>query len=195
MTSKKQTKKTGNKKTSKAKNPKAIPKGSGTKKKVIKSNNAKKENNILKGFFIFLILVLVLIAGIWIISQSVKYSKYKDVVEFETIQEGDLIFYKTFLSVGSSDEIENYNLFLRTKPKDLEKVSFEGVEDFNLMKLVAININPEQDFNCDGDGVIAIANLMNLHKIINSEFFMDQNATCDGTGRYNYFYVQEGEKT
>ena len=119
-------------------------------------------------------MVFLLIAGFFFISKAVRFSEYKEVVKFETIQEGDLIFYKTPLSVQEENELKKYNLYLRTKPKKLEKIPFE-VDDFSLMKLVAIN--SEKDFNCEGDGAIAIANLANLHNLIGSEFFVDKNAT------------------
>ena len=163
---------------------KELPK---VKKKVL-----DKENKILIWVFAIIIMVFLLIAGFFFISKAVRFSEYKEVVKFETIQEGDLIFYKTPLSVQEENELKKYNLYLRTKPKKLEKIPFE-VDDFSLMKLVAIN--SEKDFNCEGDGAIAIANLASLHNLIGSEFFVDKNATCDSSGRYNYFYLKEGEET
>jgi hypothetical protein len=51
-------------------------------------------------------------------------------------------------------------------------------------------------FNCDGDGVIGIANVLNLYKIIGTQVIKDENASCDDLlGRYMFLNIKEGNET
>jgi len=54
-------------------------------------------------------------------------------------------------------------------------------------------ISFEKDFNCDGDAIIAVANLAKLHEVLGISLIRDENATCDS--RYTYLRLQEGDKT
>jgi hypothetical protein len=159
----------------------------------VSKKTIQKENKILSWVIAIILIVFLLIMGIFFTSKAVRFSKYNDILEFETVQEGDLIFYKTTLSVQEGKVLQPYNLYLRTKPKDLEKVPFEESDNFELMKFSAIN--PEEGFICEGDGTIAIANLASLYKIIGGEFYVDENSTCDGTGRYTYFDLKHSNNT
>lgn len=159
--------------------------------KLSKPGQDKHQNKVLRNLLIGIVLILGGIAGIYYYTQSQIYFDY-DGVEFMTISEGDLIFYKTSIPVMHEGKKTPYNFYLRTKPTKLEKVPFE-VDDFELMKYNVIN--QEEAFHCDGYGIIAVQNLANLHRVAGANFFKDENATCDGTSRYNYFTLKSGEET
>ncbi len=157
----------------------------------------KKQNEILKNFFIwmgvFVFIVIIAIVGI----NSIKHFKYKE-LEFSTEKYGELIFYKTSLPVNYKDGATgkvisaDYNFYFRNDPRELENISFNG--DMILKENMVINMT--NDFNCDGDGVIAIANLLNLYKVIGVNVIKDENATCDDIyGRYMFLRIKEGNET
>jgi hypothetical protein len=49
------------------------------------------------------------------------------------------------------------------------------------------------NLTCDGDSIIALANLENLHTVIGASWVIDNNATCDE--RYNLYKIIEANKT
>lgn len=176
---------------SKESKDKIIEKEGKEKVPLIKKGQDEHQNKVLRNIIIGIILVFAIVVGIYYYTQSQIYFDYKG-VEFTTVSEGQLIFYKTSIPVNNKGSIVPYNFFLRTKPTKLEDVPFE-VDSFTLMKNVVIN--QEEPFNCDGDGVIAIANLARLHQVMGINFFKDENATCDDSGRYGYLTLKSGGET
>jgi hypothetical protein len=151
----------------------------------------KHQNNILKGILVILgVIILGIIAWV-VISKNVSTFEYKD-LEFEIVQEGDLIFYRTGLPTMYQGQLTEYSFYLRNDARKLdEKVPFQGVLD---LKSQAV-LNLENEFNCEGKGVIAVANLLKLYQFIGIEVMADQNATCDEEARYTYIEIVEGEET
>ena len=84
----------------------------------------------------------------------------------------------------------NYNFFLRNDPRK-SKVDFNG--ELEIKKLAVMN--SEEEFSCDGNGIIAVANLRQLYEMVGTKIIRDENATCDSEGRYIYINLKEGEKT
>jgi len=85
-----------------------------------------------------------------------------------------------------------YNFYLRNDPRKLDEgVSFNG----NLSLAQNLVLNSTEDFNCDGFGIIATANLVNLYKVSGINVIKDQNATCDSEGRYAFINLQKGSET
>ena len=90
---------------------------------------------------------------------------------FEVLQEGNVKFYHTsfiihkfFESANSNVPIKqtvDYNVYLRKDPRKLEKISFSG--EMNRLEMMVLNDSGE--FNCEGKGVIAIAN---MNQILNA---------------------------
>jgi hypothetical protein len=158
--------------------------------------NPKQEGNQIKVIKSILIIgsliILGIIAGV-VYGDMSNNSNYKDIVKFEKSYDGALEFYVTNIPVMNKNIKTPYNFFLRTNPKDLEKIKFED-EDFALMKFVALNL--KDDFECAGDHrQVALANLRNLYTVSGASFVFDSTATCEEEGRYTLFNLIEGSET
>jgi len=151
----------------------------------------KQENKILRNILIITGIIILLVVGAYFYIDSLRSYNYEG-VEFTTIQEGELILYKTFLPVPYQGEIVPYNIFFRTKPTKLKNIEF-NTEDFTLMKNVALNIKTE--FDCKGYQSIAIGNIGVVHNVARINLMHDQNATCDPQGRYMLINIEEGDKS
>lgn len=160
-------------------------------KRIRKKEQVKSEDKILKNFFIGIGAVIVVIVLIILILNSAKNFEYEG-IKFKIVREGDLILYQTSLPVIYQGKTIPYNFYLRNDPRDLgENVHFYG--RINLEQILVINST--ESFNCDGDGIIAIANLVNLYRISGIEVIKDENAECDAEGRYAFIQLQEGNET
>jgi hypothetical protein len=151
----------------------------------------KKENKILKIVLLFIgIFFLVLIIS-FVVMRNSSHPKYGGLT-FNAVQQGQILFYHTTFPVIYKGNISEYNIYLRNSPKDLKKeVPFKG--EIGSITNTVINITKE--FDCNGDQVIAIANMVNLYGAIGNKLIRDENASCDPSGRYTYIVVQPGEKT
>jgi len=158
-----------------------------------KENQIERESRQLRNILIGIgaIALVFIIAEVWF-NLSVNF-KYEG-VRFEiTKDEGGLIFYKTAFPVYSSNgtHVADYNFYLRKDPRKLKEIPWNG--SYILMKDVIVNMTKE--FNCDGDGIIAIANFVNVHKFFGAEIMKDENASCDSTGAYSFISIEEGNET
>ena len=135
------------------------------------------------GFILFFLLVLFAI-------YSSSHFKVEG-VEFERMKIGEILVYRTSLPVNYNNTVATYNFYLRSDPRELEKISFDG--EIILQKNMVLNTMNE--FNCEGDAVIAIANIQNLYNLIGTKMISDANATCDSQGRYVFTTIKEGEET
>jgi len=164
-----------------------------TKKEEIKEKKKIKseEDKVLRFVLLFIgVFFLVLIVSFFVIRQQ-NNPDYEGLT-FNVIQEGEITFYQTSFPVLYQGEVAEYNIYLRNNPKELaRKVAFEG--EIDSIKDTVINITKE--FDCDGDQVIAIANLVNLYNALGKDIMADNNASCDELGRYMYIVVQPGEET
>lgn len=151
----------------------------------------KKEKKIFKGIIVVMLLIS-LFFGVfyWVISSS-QFRDYKG-IEFQLTKEGSLLFYKTAIPVIYNNKPVDYNFYLRIDPNIQKFVEFNS-SDIELKKIVVLN--KEGDFGCEGDGIIALANLANVFKAIGANVITDPNATCDAQSRYNYINVIKGDKT
>lgn len=152
----------------------------------------KKQNDQLK---IILIVLAGLIAFIILALVALKMIRtvYYENVKFEIVQEGELIFYNTKIPLYNEydEKYADYNFYLRTNPKDLKQIPFEG--ELDLKKGYTINLTKE--FGCSGYGAIAFANLMKQYEVSGITFINDKNASCDNLNRYVYYEIKEGNET
>lgn len=157
-----------------------------TKDELVKQQNQLR--NILWVLGIVILIIIFILAGLKII----RISHYEN-VKFEIVQEGDLIFYNTKIPLydSSYNHVADYNFYLRTPPRELEKVPFEG--DLSLLKGYVLNVT--ENFDCDGDGVISLANLARQYQVAGMVYINDTNAGCDSENRYLYFELKEGDET
>ncbi|MFH1358733.1 MAG: hypothetical protein ABIH37_02510 [archaeon] len=164
----------------------------GVKKKNKKAKSTKKPDSkakILKITLLlcFAILILILVAYFYI--NSLREYTYKG-VDFTTIQEGKLILYQTAVPVFNQGNMVPYNFYFRTNPRELVKMKFDN-SDFELMQNTVLNF--QGSFDCEGYGIIAVANLAQLHDVLEINVIRDENATCDE--RYLLLNLIEGEET
>ena len=161
-------------------------------KKEATKEQMKYENKILKNFLILIgaifIAIVLVIYGI----NSIRNFEYRG-IEFEVVKEGNLILYQTTLPVVYNNEKSSYRFFLRKDPRKLNVLVSDAIE---FKQNMVLNITSDLDhFNCDGDGVIAIANLINLYGVLEINMMRDENASCDEQGRYMFVQIQPGNET
>jgi len=118
-------------------------------------------------------------------------------VDFAVEKTGSLIFYHTQIPYYAKDPKIKYNFWIRNNPKALEnKVDFDG--EMYIRPIIVFNLTGS-DFQCDGDGIIAMKNLEQLYQVLGSKVIVDPNATCEteypDTPRYVYVNIQPGEQT
>jgi hypothetical protein len=151
----------------------------------------KQENKILRNVLIFIGIFFAILIASFIIMRFSNHPKYSGLT-FNVIQEGQLTFYQTSIPTLHNGTVAQYNIYLRNDPKELKKeVPFVGAID----SIDNTVINITQEFDCNGDQVIAIANIVNLYGALNKKIMKDENASCDELGRYMYIVVQPGEET
>ena len=175
--------------------------------KMINNNNYDKKekemnyhNKILAGFFIAIAIILISIVSFNIFSKKLNNFEYYG-YDFNILKEGDINFYHTSFVINKITESSNsnipfkeeidYNVYLRKDPRNLEKISFNG--EINQKEMMVINISNE--FNCEGKGVIAVANMAQIFGSVGTKIITDPNATCDDQGRYMFVQIQKGDKT
>jgi hypothetical protein len=153
----------------------------------------KKEKKI----FIGIILVMVGLALVFLVTYMImnytktfEYNGVKFYIDKEDLK--GITLYKTSLPITIEGGTKGtYNFYLRKDPRSLTDVTFEG--DLVLKENLVINMT--NDFNCNGDGIIAIANLVKLYNIMAVEVMKDENATCDAQGRYMFLRIENGNQT
>ena len=161
------------------------------KKEIPKKEQAIDQNKILRNFFIGMAILILLIILVVYAVQSTKKFEYRG-VDFKIVKSGNLVFYNTKIPVVVDGKNAEYNFYLRNDPRKLDEgVSFNG----NLSLAQNLVLNSTEDFNCDGFGIIATANLVNLYKVSGINVIKDQNATCDSEGRYAFINLQKGSET
>lgn len=157
----------------------------------VSEGQIKKENKILGIILMILGTALIIFLVTHFIVQAPKTFEYKNMT-FDIIDEGNVRFYHTSFPWEINKQKVTYNVYLRKDPRQNEKnVPFEG----NLVITKAIVLNTEGDFNCEGNGVIAIANFNQIFTALGATIMNDPNATCDDQGRYNLITIKAGNET
>ncbi len=153
----------------------------------------KKENKTLIWVFVIIGIIIVLGFGIFFYSQSLKSFEYKN-IKFDIIKDqGGRIFYHTGIPIVKNNTNFIYNVYLRNDPRRLEEVetAIMGIQGSDIVIL-----NMTNSFNCDGDGIISIANMGQiLDGLFNTKIAKNSTLSCDSLERYVYINIQEGNKT
>jgi hypothetical protein len=156
-------------------------------------SDKSKENKTLKNFFIWMGICIAVIVLITLTINATKNFNYHG-LKFNFVKEGNLPFYQTTFqinSVSTGKALANYNFYIRNDPRKLEQeVPFEG--ELEVTKILVVNST--DGFSCEGKGVLAIGNLLNL-PYIGVEIKKDENATCDPSGRYTFLEIEPGNET
>ena len=170
---------------------KILEKINSEKEDIPEERDIEKENKILRDILISLgIFVLIVLIAAFFIRSSTHF-KYNG-VKFNMVKEGELLLYHTSFPVVYQDKEAEYNLYLRNDPRELGgKVPAKGT----LLSIEDTVINITEEFDCNGDEVIAIANLINLYNALGKDIMKDENASCDEQGRYIYLQILSGNET
>ncbi len=137
----------------------------------------------------FCVLVFLSIYFVIKLSNQFEYNGVSFAVDKTTMTGTTL--YRTSIPVIYQGSPADYNLYLRKDPRILSLIPFNGILNINTNMVV----NMTDDFNCNGDGIIGVANLVKLYGLIGTEVIQDANATCDAEGRYMFLRVEEGNET
>lgn len=162
------------------------------KEKAPTDEQIKKEKKTFRNVMIVMgVCVLFFLATYFIInwSKQFNYNGVNFVVD-KTAMAGKTL-YKTSIPVLYQGNIADYNIYLRRDPRTTGLISFDGT--LNINSNMVINIT--QDFNCNGDGIIGVANFLKLYNLIGTTVIKDENATCDDNGDYMFVKIKEGNET
>ena len=163
-----------------------------------KIRKEQEENKQLKKIFLIIGIFALSFAVVFIFINSMNHFEYKGInfeVDKKTIS-GKTI-YKTSLPVDSKSKVTgkavvaNYNFYFRKDPRRLKDVPLMG--ELTLMRNLVMNFTG--DFNCDGDGIIAVANLVNVLNVLDVKVVKDETAGCDSEGAYTFLQLQTGNET
>ena len=163
-------------------------------KKKEQNKKQKEQDKALRNIFIFLVVVILGFLAVFIIinlSNSFSYNGVKFYSD-KTAMQGRTLYRTSFPVYKEGEKIADYNFYLRTNPNELKNIPFNG----NLtMKKITV-LNPNGELNCDGDGMIAVGNIVqNLYSYLNISVIRDENATCDDLGRYSLINIEVSDVT
>jgi hypothetical protein len=161
------------------------------KEEVIKEGQKKEENKMMISILICLGFLLLFVLLYFLAVRSSTHFQY-DGVKFTVIKQGQLTLYQTSFPVIYKGNKSVYNIYLRNDPRKLGK---EVPAPNTPVSIANTVVNITQEFNCNGDQVIAIANLVNLYGAIGKKIIRDENASCDPLGRYMYLVIELGNET
>jgi hypothetical protein len=152
----------------------------------------KKEKKI----FLIIILVMVGLAALFAITYFVSDSFNHFTIEGvkftldKTTMTGKTL-YRTSLPVTYNGSKATYNFWLRNNPQQTIKIPFNGT----LLIMRNMVLNQTENFNCDGDGIIGVANLLKVYNVLGVNVIADKNATCDSQERYVFLNIKAGNET
>jgi len=175
------------------------------KEKPATEGQLKKEKKIFAGILIVMGACVLFFLAFWAITyfsnhfeiEGVKFEVDKTSVRGRTLYKTSLpgIINKSgSFVIGNykTGQKADYNIYFRKDPRQLQEMSFYG--GIKQIKWENV-INMTDSFNCNGDGVIAIANLLKLHEVMGANIIQDANASCDYQGKYGWIGIQEGNET
>ncbi len=154
---------------------------------VIRKNQIKQENKILKITLIIIAIIALILIGFWI-GQRHKTFEYQG-LKWDVIKAGHITFYHTYFYVTPTHK---HNVYLRNDPRKLEKeVPFIG--DLRVAGIVVMH--GIDDFKCNGYGIASQASMEQVLNAWGIRVTTDPNATCDKQGRYTYIEFVAGNQT
>ena len=164
--------------------------GEEIKNEVVPEKQSKNENKTLRNVLIILGILMVFFFAVYSLKTESTSFQYKG-INFDIVKDnGGIAPYKTSLPVNYQGKIVPYNFFLRNDPRSLDNVSFSGEIVFK--KLMVMNAT--DSLNCNGDGIISVANVANLYRILGTKVIKDENATCDSNGAYMFMNINQGDQ-
>ena len=144
------------------------------------------ENKTLRNIVIALVILSASFLIGWFFMSNNDF-EYKGIT-FEVVKE--IAPYRTSIPVLYQGVETDYNFYLRNDPRELDKINFDG--NLNLKPFMVVNAT--NSLGCNGDGIISIANLANLYRVLGTQVIRDQNATCNQNGTYMFVnLIEENE--
>jgi hypothetical protein len=155
---------------------------------------SKKRNNILRNFLIIVSILFVgFIIGSMIISsqntfdyRGVKFQIVKEIAPYKT----NLLLNQRSSITGAVTQIPYY-YYIRTDPRELDKIPFEG----KLVLMDNMIVNSTEDFNCGGQGILGMTNLARLLQSTGINVIKNKTADCDPYGQYLFLNLEPGNET
>jgi len=151
------------------------------------------QNKLLRNIFIAIGMVILGFLITLMVFYSMSHFE-SDGVKYNILKEGTIKFYHTSFPsnfVTKSRTID-YNVYLRNDPRELKSIPFEG--DLVLLEMAVID--SKENFDCEGDGVIAVANFNQIMGAMGVQINKDpEYAQCDSAGRYMFFNLKSGDET
>lgn len=153
----------------------------------------KNESRMLRNLLLVLGLLAAVIVFIVILNNTSK-TFVIDGVSYTKIQQGQLALYNTKVPVIYHGSKAEYNFYLYNDPKKLQsQVPFNG--NLSIVPGTVFVLNATGDFNCNGDGIIGIANFVNLYNLLGKMIKDPTVVGCDLSGKYTFIGIQESNKT
>lgn len=149
----------------------------------------EKQNKILMGVFATIIFLVAVLVVFFYVEGRMSHFVYKG-VSFDTIKQNSLVFYKTGFPVIANGQNATYNFYIRNDPRNLERINFTG--DIVFRSDMVLNIS--NDLNCNGDGVIAVANLVNMN-IFRMNVFKNESMGCNPEGNYTFVNIRSANES
>jgi hypothetical protein len=173
------------------------------KEKIVEAHGMEEEkteskDQLKKEKKIFLIVILAMVGFValfavtYFISDSFNHLTVEGVAFTvdKTTMTGKTL-YRTFIPVNYNGSKANYNFWLRENPQKTNKIPFNGT----LLIMRNMVLNQTENFNCDGDGIIGVANILKLYNVLGVNVISDKNATCDSMERYVFLNIKAGNET
>ncbi|MDO8468005.1 MAG: hypothetical protein Q7S56_03625 [Nanoarchaeota archaeon] len=162
-----------------------------------KIENKGQRNEEKKQLVIILsicVIVIALVAGLWIY-MGMQSTFNVNGIKYDIVKQGKITFYHTIIPIEKGNERINYNVYLRTDPRELVKIPFNG--NLRITEAVVLNITDPVGLNCDGDGVIAVANLRDqiLVGMTGAQTYSSESEGCSPDGIYTFMNIEKGEET
>lgn len=161
------------------------------KEEVVKKGQKEEENKVLISILIFIGVLLLFVALYFFAVKNSNQFKY-DGVKYTVIKQGQLTLYQTSFPITYNGSKKEFNIYLRNDPREVGKNVPAPETPISISNTV---INITKEFDCNGDQVIAIANIVNLYGALGKKIMRDENASCDTLGRYMYVVIQPGNET
>lgn len=150
-----------------------------------------EENKVLRNVLIFLAVFAIIFIVTSLMIKESNTVEYEGVT-FNKIDYSGLPFYHTTFIFPKNGENILYNEYLRLNPDEtVAKIPFEGA----LMTRREMVMNFEEEFNCDGDGIIGASNLRDLYDFLGIKVVKNESYGCDIQGRYLYLNFVEGDES
>ncbi|NMB66949.1 hypothetical protein GYA25_02740 [Candidatus Woesearchaeota archaeon] len=154
----------------------------------IKESSASKNLLIILGFMLFCVLLFL---GTYLLLGGSKSFTYKGILFSKYQYSKTLMLYSFPVVINLNNVHANYTFFLRKDPRKL-KDNFNGT--INLKKELTIRV--DGDFNCKGDGIVAVSNIQQLYQRMNIQVYGDNNISCNDTSKNEVLLtIKQGDKT